>query len=291
MFAVFSKDDSKPASAKAEPAPQKDDDVEDQKNEEEPTISIPLREKKEDEDIPDSKSLVQSGVATRTTGNCCSEKFDSVANIVSVVCLYIMSIFFIVGGSFSHPDNMKEAAKLDEPLTFFFLGTVAFIAVGILDVIKRKSKGGLEIAAGTVGLFGGSFWFIGSIFLFQGTMDLTAWGGLWIIGSMCNLYVATYDIVMTLRSQVKPLFRTIGLALAWLANLLFLGGAASFIDIESEAKSTGYYDFCDLTSGSGLLIAAGVLYFIHSIFYTLALFLGDLIFTIQVSRSPPAPSE
>jgi len=208
--------------------------------------------------------------------------FYAPIDIASIVCLFVMSIFFICGSSFVDDGD----SGLDEPLAFFLVGALVYMAVASLDIVKRKSKGVLEIVGGSIGLLGGLFWFIGSIFLFRSTLDLKAWGGLWICGSLCNLYVITYDLVMLLRSQTKSLFRAIALALAWLANLFFVGGAGHLI-----ALSDRYYVVnCDVKNAAGVLVSGSVMYCIHSIFQILALCMDNVIFSIKVSRSAPVPT-
>ena len=172
------------------------------------------------------------------------------------------------------------AADPTTPMMGKITATVFYIIVGGLDIVKRKSKGVLEVVASWIGLLGGIVWCVGSIFLLNATANLTLWGGLWIAGSLLNLYVVTYDIVMLFKNPVKYLFRAIALALAWLANLLFLSGATHLVVLAS-----GGAFICDIVNASGILISGAVMLFIHSVFQTLPLFMDNFTFSIVLARS------
>jgi hypothetical protein len=223
--------------------------------------------------------------------NCCALALD----ISIIVCLFLMSIFFICGTAFIHPNNYVNGP--DDPGGFIIVGSMLYIAVVSMDIVKRKSKGIFQIVNGSIAILAGLLWFVGSIFLLRDVGNSKAWGGLWIVGSLLNLYVVTCDLVKLFMNQRKPLFRAIALALAWLANLLFLGGASHLIsyvlDLEAYVEAYyGYYDAtdanvneCDADSSAGILISGAVMFFLHSIFELLALIFKDFIFS--VSRSAP----
>lgn len=224
--------------------------------------------------------------------NCCALALD----ISIIVCLFLMSILFICGTAFLHTNNLVNSP--DDPGGFIIVGSMLYIAVASMNIVKRKSKGIFQIVNGSIAILAGLLWFVGSIFLLNDVMNRKAWGGLWIVGSLLNLYVVTCDLVKLFMNQRKPLFRAIALALAWLANLLFLGGASHLIsfvlDLENVAVLfDGYYyntytpdaNVCDEDSSAGILISGAVMFFLHSIFELLALILKDFIFS--VSRAAP----
>jgi hypothetical protein len=223
----------------------------------------------------DSSEMASPGRRMRRASS--GRRNKSWLDITSIICLFLMSISFICGASFVHPYSQTA---LGEPFSFWLIGTIFYIIVGGLDIVKRKSKGVLEVVASWIGLLGGIVWCVGSIFLLNATANLTLWGGLWIAGSLLNLYVVTYDIVMLFKNPVKYLFRAIALALAWLANLLFLSGATHLVVLAS-----GGAFICDIVNASGILISGAVMLFIHSVFQTLPLFMDNFTFSIVLARS------
>ena len=156
---------------------------------------------------------------------CCLLALD----IVSTSCLYIMSIFFVVGSAFTHP-NTYSKNRPSEPFVFMTLGVLALLTTASIDVYKNRTKGVLAIVMSSLVIVCGFVWFIGSIFLYEKTMNIQTWGILWIVGCLFNLTSITYGIVIVfIKSGPKSLFQTISLGLSWLANLLLLAGAAHII--------------------------------------------------------------
>ena len=146
-----------------------------------------------------------------------------------------------------------------------------------IDIFKRRGDGALEIIMKSISLVGGVLWFIGSVFMYSTTFMLRVWCVMWILGSIMNLVSITFDIFMIFRrsSSTKPLFRTISLGLSWIANVLMWGGTAHIL---TEFNSLS---ICDLSNAAGVLISAGVIFLIHSIFHTLAIFKGKVLFSIR----------
>ncbi len=98
--------------------------------------------------------------------------------------------------------------------------------------------------------------------------------------------VITYDIIILIKSPTKPLFEAIALMMSWLANLFFVGGAGHFIAL----LDYNYLTYCDIGNAANVLIAGSAMYLIHCTFVVLAIFMDNIIFSIHVSRSAPAPS-
>ncbi len=218
----------------------------------------------------------ESGEVTpREENRCCSLALD----IVGTTCLYVMSIFFICGSAFIHPSSYLDPNRPKEPLVFWTLGVLAYLTTASIDIFKRKEEGALEITMASIALGGGVFWLIGTIFLYNKTNNLNVWCILWLLGSLLNLASITYEIVMLFMTSasLKPLFRTISLALSWVANILLLAGVAHLLN---ESKSLS---ICELSNAAGVLISAAIIYLIHSIFHTLAIFKAKVLFSIVVT--------
>jgi hypothetical protein len=216
--------------------------------------------------------------------NCCSGSGCSslTIDIVSTVCLYLMSIFFIAGSGYLLPRNYIDRPK--EIFLLWFFGVAAYITTTIIELFKRRSKGALQIVMSSLAIAGGTFWFVGSIFLIDRIQNFRVWSILWILGSLLNLASVTFDIVLTFVqiNGPKPFFRSISLGLSWIANLLLLGGAAHI------AKELTTLTFCDLSNAGGALLSGSIIYLIHSIFHTLGLFKKRVLFSIQFSQDSPS---
>mmetsp|Transcript_2831 Transcript_2831/g.4283 ORF Transcript_2831/g.4283 Transcript_2831/m.4283 type:complete len:291 (-) Transcript_2831:284-1156(-) len=209
------------------------------------------------------------------TSTCCMLAFD----IIAVVSLFLMSIFFICGAAALQPGG--------EPVGFFVVASLLFLTKASIEVHKRKFNGVLDIAFSSLGIGAGFFWFVASFFV-KPSLESGPFGGLWIVGTMFNLTLITFDIVMVYRSPANYLFHAIALALEWLANLMFMAGAAKLL---SSYESPFYASYCDYKDYAGLIISGAIMYFLYAIFYTLKLFLKGVTFTVQVSRSVPGSEE
>ena len=239
--------------------------------------------KPSDKDVKVEVEVKHGNPEVAKNNNCCAPEKKCCAlalDISIVVCLFLMSIFFICGMAFLHPNSYYNSP--DDPGGFILFGSMLYIAVVSMDVVKRKSKGIFQIVNGCIAILAGLLWFVGSVFLLRDVANSKAWAGIWIVGSLLNLYVVTCDLVKLFMNQRKPLFRAIALALAWLANLLFLGGASHLLSYINNAETAS---FCDVYSSTGILISAAVMFFLHSIFELLALLLKDFVFS--VSKSAP----
>lgn len=211
-----------------------------------------------------------SGSSENPPRNNCSLALD----ILSTVFLLITAIFFIAAAIMMHPDMAGY-------YNFWLFGTIFFLPVACIDVAKRKTKGALEIHIASIGLLGGLLWFVASSFLFYETFDSKVWGLLWIFGSICQIYVITYDIVMFFRGETKSAFQICALLLAWIANILFTIGAAIFSSVEWF-----YFNYDSQYDSAIVLIVGSVFYLLYAIFATLGMFLRcNLFCTINISRS------
>lgn len=250
------------------------------KNDEEMNNSIEIEEtagrvsptKEANRRIKDERKVEVKSTEQQKENECCSLALD----IVSTSCLYVMSIFFMVGSAFTHPKTYPQN-RPSEPFVFMTLGTISFLTTASIEVYKNRKEDVVAIVMSSLVLVCGVFWFIGSIFLHDDNiMKTQAWGTLWIVGCLFNLTSITYGIVMVfIKSGQKPLFKIVSLGLSWLANLLVLVGAAHIL---VEVKNLS---ICGISNAAGILISGAVVYLIHSIFHTLALFRETVTFTIK----------
>ncbi len=163
----------------------------------EATVFVAPSNKGEDNDEVE----VEVEVAPAEKKNCSALAMD----ILSIGFLFLMSIFFICGSAFIHPRGSEGRAALDEPYTFFLVGALAYIAHASVDIFKRKSKGTIEMIAASIGLLGGFFWFVGSIFLFRATVDLKSWGGCWYVKkTKCMFYPVRAVLLELFCQNSKP---------------------------------------------------------------------------------------
>ena len=93
-----------------------------------------------------------------------------------------------------------------------------------------------------------------------------------------KLYVYIFDLVIYFRGETKPLFLGLALFLGCLANLMFLGGAGSLIEIYNS-----YYVYdVDFANAAGAMIAGSMMYLIYSVFFTLSIFKKNVIVSIHL---------
>jgi len=247
------------------------------------TLSSMLKGHVEDVEEPAEDKTKETTAATSSkkgggSENCCS--CSLAMDIISTSLLYVMSLFFIVGGFTTHPRTYEDPEQLKEPYVFYFLGVVCYLTVAILDVVKRRSMGVLEISMTSIAILGGTLWVVSSILLFSKIFKFRSACYLWILGSICNLASITYDIVMIFvrSSGPKPFFRAVALKLSWLSNLLFIIG---FVNIVKEYTTMTY---CELAGGVNILAAGGFIYLFHSVFHTLSIFCKGVKFEISRYR-------
>ena len=198
-------------------------------------------------------------------------------DIISITCSFVTAASFIFGATFVHPFG---GTWLDDPFMFWLIGALFYTATGAIDVSKRKHEEILEKSLSWIGLFGGILWSVGSIFLLNSAANMTAWAALWILGSLLNLFIVTHDIVLLFRSPAMLIYEAIALVMAWLANILFLSGAAHLIVLSKRGAFT-----CDIINAAGVLISGGIMFFIHSTFRALPLLVENIVISIQVHRS------
>ncbi len=124
------------------------------------------------------------------------------------------------------------------------------------EIYKRGSKGKVEVAMISLAVVGAFLWLIAPFAPFFTT---------WMIGSLLVLVFITFDLIILIKGRAlkKFPFTAIALSLAWFANILYLGGAMQYLNI---------YSFQDVYTYAGLYIAGSVLYFLHALFYTLAVY-------------------
>ncbi len=244
-----------------------------------PTIDvIPQRIKQGD-------PIMNSGGTQTEQKNCCSLV---ALDIINATCLFLTAISFIVGATMMLERNNFYNLLLSEPFSFWLIGALFHLPVASINVVKRKSKGALEIHIASIGLFGSVLWFVASIFLFYNTFDVKAWGLLWILGSIFHLYVTTYDMVIFFRGETKSVFNICALIVAWMANFVFVIGAG----LNTRDADTFYSGDDTFYSGASVLIAGSVLYLIYAIFATLSTFLqSSLVCTVHISRSGAMKSD
>jgi len=205
------------------------------------------------------------------------ETIALVLDIVERALIFVMSILFICGTALSHP---RFLGRIRNPYVFLLIGALCYIGSAGIQMHKRKSNGSAEIVACTTGILAGVFWFIGSIFTFEKTLDASAFGSLWIVGSVLNLCVITYEIIMVLKKEGgKPLFLSISLFLSCIANFMFVVGASLILENDTTSSFCGAYHF------SNSLISGAVMYFLHSGFLPLALYFDNYTFTVQISSN------
>ena len=241
-----------------------------------------MGDEEEAKTIPVPNKSKETSENKKGNTNECGECSDSsncnfALDIVAIVCIFLMSIFFLCGATFVHPGTYFSDSRPDDPFAFILVGTLFYIAFCSIDVVKRKSKGLLEIVAASVSILGGVMWFIASIFLLDGVSQPVVWGGIWITGCLINLYVYIYDLVIYFRGETKPLFLGIALFLGCLVNLMFMGGAGSLIEIYN---SYNVYTI-DFANTAGALISGSIMYLIYSAFFTLSIFKKNVLVTIH----------
>lgn len=208
----------------------------------------------------------------------------SASDIVRCVCLILMSIFFVCGANYFEPSTISYYDRHTpvKPTSFIALGASFYITFLLVEVYRRRSSGS-HVLMPCLGILGATLWFIATVSSFHVTGEnMRVLSIMWIIGTLFNLAFVTSDLYIFLRSgPEKPLFHTVALFLAWLANVLFLsGGIAMAILVTSP-----YISLCDLEKYAGLYIAGGVFYLLHGIFYTLAHFRGDITFIIKYGNN------
>jgi len=180
--------------------------------------------------------------------------------IAYIVFSFAMSIFFITGSSYL----TLSTVNIEEPYSFFLIGTLFYMAMCILDLFMRKATGKvMQLVAAIVNLVGSCFWFIGSCFLFSKTLDFQVWCGLWIVGSCCNLYSFIYDTVIVAQKYktTKPLFKILALCMGLMANLFFLGASSGLL-----SRDNGGGNVCTNFNSTRVLVAGSVMYLFYGIF-------------------------
>lgn len=261
-----------------------EEEVEEQKEKQEQKAR-----KTEESNIPSSKTAGSRTTNTamnenrETNDKCCSLTVD----ISSTVCIFIASIFFLVGSVFIMPQ--VGVYGITSKISYWTLGALFYLGYASIEVYKHKSKGVLAIVMSSLGLLAGVFWFIASVFLFRGRVYRPMpFAVLWFLGSLCNFGVITFYIVkLFLKSGPKPLFLTFALTLSWIANLLYFAGSAHLMAGLNKDNFQQCEDYTMLGDIGGMMLSGSVVYLIHSIFYTLALFLGGISFKVEFSNSSP----
>ncbi len=227
--------------------------------------------------VPSSRNLEDEESRDVSTSRVSSHR--RFLDFCSFICAFLMSIAFICGASFVHPYSQTF---LNEPFAFWLVGTCFYILEAALEILKRRSKGGKALLASWVGLLGALILGVASLFLLNALANLKMWGGLWIAGSLLNLFVATYEIIVLLKGEVKYLYDAIAVGFAWVGNLLFMSGAAHLVLLSNSGAF-----ICDLVNASGVLISGAVMFFLQSIFLILPLFKGNIAFSIELNRTDP----
>lgn len=207
----------------------------------------------------------------------CSALGLDIANLSFTI---FMAISFLSGSCLM----ISNSYYLEETnlLFFWLVGALCYLGSGCIDIAKRKSKGALfETILGMIGLLAGIFWFIGSIFLFRNMFNTYLFGGFFGAGSALNLYVITQDLITLFKSNhSKSVFRILSLCMAWLANLLYVGGVWNLAIVVNH-----WYCCSGAEGATGTLIAGSIIYFISGIFQILALSMNDYVISIKVGRT------
>ena len=151
------------------------------------------------------------------------------------------------------------------------------LAYEILDNRQRHPNGTLGL--GTIGVFGGIMWCISSPFSLsiissvydgdQGALFvIQIWGPFWMIGNFCNLVVVSGDIIESVyRGRAKrPLFRILFLLSTLAANISCNIGASLLL--------------CTRNTGVIFMVIGFILFFIRSVFFTLSVLCGHIVFKI-----------
>jgi len=201
-------------------------------------------------------------------------------DIANLSFTIFMAISFLSGSCLMISDSYYlEETNL---LFFWLVGALCYLGSTSIDIAKRKSKGVLfETILGLIGLLAGIFWFVGSIFLFRNMFNTYLFGGFFGVGSALNLYVITQDLITLFKShQSKSVFRILSLCMAWIANLLYVGGVWNLAIVVNH-----WYCCSGAEGATGTLIAGSVIYFISGIFQILALSMNDYVISIKVGRS------
>ena len=126
-------------------------------------------------------------------------KCGLILDISAIVCLFLMSIFFVCGTVFFHPGTFpfySSSSRPNEPCVLILMGYLFYIAFSCVDVVRRKSKGLLEIVAASNSILSGILRFIASIFLFSSIGIINVWEGFWIFGCIINLCLFTFDLII-----------------------------------------------------------------------------------------------
>lgn len=206
---------------------------------------------------PQGQEVASSSIP-RSAGLSCATTIR--LKILYIVCTFAMSIFFITGTSYL----TLSTVNIEEPYSFFLIGTLFYITMCIVDLFLRKATGKvMELVAAIVNLVGSCFWFIGSCFLFSKTLDLQVWSGLWIVGSCCNLYSFIYDTVIVAQKfkTTKPLFKILTLCMGMMANVFFLGAASGLL-----SRDNGGGNVCTNFNSLRVLVAGSVMYLCYGVF-------------------------
>jgi len=164
---------------------------------------------------------------------CCS--CILVLNIVNIACLFLASLFYLCGSIFFHPDTIAKWQDLpDEPYAFFIVGSLLYTTFTIIELLKKRGHGIVQLIASILNLVGALLWFVSSCFVFSDTFDYLAFGGCWLTGSLLNLTAVTMYITALFMKGSKPFFEICSLATAWIGNLMFLAGAAMLISVYTD---------------------------------------------------------
>jgi hypothetical protein len=233
------------------------------------TSSSPQCEEDNSSSFPRSAGF---SCGTRTSDSCKPIHLK----IAYIVCNFAMSIFFITGSSYF----TLSRVNIEEPYSFFLIGTLFYMAMCILDLFMRKATGKvMQLVAAIVNLVGSCFWFIGSCFLFSETLDFQVWSGLWIVGSCCNLYSFIFDTVIVAQEfkTTKPLFKILTLCMGMMANVFFLGASSGLL-----SRDNGGGNVCTNFNSTRVLIVGSVTYLFYGIFKILELQLGHVHFSFAI---------
>lgn len=206
--------------------------------------------------------------------------------VAHVVLLLFMSISFLSGACLMISDShYLEETNL---LFIWLVGALCYVGATCIDITKRMAKGSrFETFLGLIAMLAGISWFVGSIFLFRNMFNSYLFGGLFGCGSLLNLFVITLDIIFLFKSNhSKSVFRLVSLVLAWLGNLLFIGGSQNLLVIVEH-----WYCCTGAEGAVGALIAGSVVYFVSSVCQVLSLSMNDYVISIEVSRMPSRYSQ
>ncbi len=256
-------------------------------------ISLPviMEEDEEDEDEEESETeqknriidLSQIQEYEAEEQNSCL--YPRILDIARTLCLFAMSANFILASI--HIDPYYLLTSLTSTFDFWLAGTLCYVAITIIDIMKGRSKGTAKIVSCSFSLIGGLLWLTACMFLRESHFEWNLWCWLWLAGSIFNLIAITIQAIgVDFFRGIPSQFVILLIAASYIANLLFICGVVGLIYLSDTLEQCD-----DCVFPIGMMIGGSVTYAVYSILDIMADETGYENEQALVERSTQAGAE